>query len=121
MRAKEFIVERKGGKMSRVHQQSTRGVNKFTDLDRWNSDYKLYRLGLALAGTDGKDIKDMDDESWVGRFKTLHPYSEVEQDMIDLAAKMVGVKIDDVNGGDMRSQELSSTNTVSPVSNWNKK
>ena len=41
--------------------------------------------------------------------------------MINLAAKMAGVKIDDLNGGDMRSQELPNTNTVSPVSNWNKK
>ncbi len=121
MRAKEFIVERTIGKMKKVHQHPTRGVNKVSDLDRWASDYKLYRLGLALAGTDGKDINDVDEESWVGRFKTLHPYSEIEQDMIYLASKMIGVKIDDINGGDMRSQELPSTNTVSPVSNWNKK
>ena len=53
MRAREFIAERKGGKMSKLHQNATRGINKYTDDDRWNSDYKLYRLGLAMASTDG--------------------------------------------------------------------
>ena len=73
MRAKEFINEGTFGKMRKVHQQSTRGVNKVSDFNRWSSDYKLYRLGLALAGTDGKDIKDMDEDSWIGRYKSLHP------------------------------------------------
>jgi hypothetical protein len=121
MRAKEFIIERKGGKMSVRQQNPTRGVNKYTDADRWNTDYKLYRLGLALAGTDGKTIQDMDQESWAGRWKTLHPYSKAEQEMINLAAKMVGVKIHDPNHGDMRSQETPDTYTISPVSNWNNK
>jgi hypothetical protein len=121
MRANEFIVERKGGKMTKRQQNPTRGVNKYTDADRWNSDYKLYRLGLALAGTDGKDIQDMDEESWIGRYKSLHPYSEKEQDMIDLAAKVAGVNILDVNHGDMRSMETDDTYTTSPVANWNKR
>jgi hypothetical protein len=120
MRAREFIVERKGGKMTKRQQNPTRGINKYTDDDRWNSDYKLYRLGLAMASTDGKEIPDMDEESWVGRYKTLHPYSQKEQEMINLAGKMVGVKIHDPNHGDMRSRETDDTYTVSPVANWNK-
>lgn len=121
MRATEFIVERKGGKMTRRQQNPTRGVNKYTDNDRWNSDYKLYRLGMALASSDGVNEVEMDEESWVGRFKTLHPYSKKEQDMINLAAKAAGVKINDVNHGDMRSRETDDTYTTSPIANWMKK
>lgn len=121
MRAKEFVVERKGGVMSNRQQNPTRGVNKYTDDDRWNSDYKLYRLGLALACTDGVVTPDMDEESWVGRYKTLHPYSKLEQDMINVASTAAGVKILDVNHGDMRSMEMDDTYTVSPVANWMKK
>jgi hypothetical protein len=121
MRAHEFIVERKGGKMTNRQQNPTRGMNKYTDADRWNSDYKLYRLGLAMACTDGEKVPDMDEESWVGRWKTLHPYSEKEQDMINIAAKAAGVKVTDVNRGDMRSKETDDTYTVSPIANWMKK
>lgn len=121
MRAREFIIEAEG-KMSKRLQYPTRGLDKFTDSDRWNSDYKLYRLGLALAACDGVNLPDsVPEESWIGRYKSLHPYSKSEQDMIRLAAQVVGVKIEDVNKGDMESRELPSTNTVSPVSNWNKK
>lgn len=119
MRANEFIVERKGGKMTKRQQNPTRGVNKYTDDDRWNSDYKLYRLGLAMAATDGKTPPDMDEESWVGRWKTLHPYSNEEQEVINLAAKVAGVNVHDVNNGDMRSKETDDTYTVSPVAKWN--
>lgn len=120
MRAREFISEAKG-KMAKRLQWPTRGLDKFTDADRWNSDYKLYRLGLALAMTDGDSVPDMPEESWVGRWKTLHPYSKREQEMIQTAAKAAGVHVYDENHGDMESRELPGTNTLSPVSNWNNK
>lgn len=119
MRAREFINE---AQISKRLQQSTRGLNKFTDGERWNSDYKMYRLGLALAACDGETMPDVDKESWVGRWKTTHPYSQKEQDMLKLAYKAVEIEYQDVNNGDMESKELDSTNTVSPVANWmNKK
>lgn len=121
MRANEFIVERKGGKMTQRQQNPTLGVNKYTDDDRWNSDYKLYRLGLAMACTDGVKVPDMDEESWVGRYKTLHPYSKQEQEMINVASKAAGVKVIDVNKGDMQSKETDDTYTQSPIPDWNKK
>ena len=120
MRAREFVSEGKG-KMSKRLQFPTRGLNRYTDDDRWNSDYKLYRLGLALAACDGDNLPDVPEESWIGRYKSLHPYSKREQDMIKLAAQVAGVHVDDVNHGDMESMELPGTNTVSPVSNWMKK
>jgi hypothetical protein len=121
MRAKEFIDESKKGTLSSRQQQSTRGMHKFQDGDRWNGDYTLYRLGLAVAGTDGEIVPDMDSESWVGKSKLAAPYSKAEEDMLKIAYKVVGANYQDLNHGDLNSQELKSTNTTSPVANWMKK
>lgn len=120
MRAKDFITEKKQGKITPRQQNASVGINKITDGDRWNSDYKAYRMGLALAACDGKTMPDIDYESWVGRWKTTHPYTEEEQDMLKLAYKATNVTYQDVNKGDLKSRELDSTHTVSPVANWNK-
>lgn len=120
MRAREFVLEAKRGKITKRQGNASRGINKFTDGEHWNSDYKAYRLGLALACTDGKIAPDVDFESWVGRWKTAHPYTKEEQEMLKRAYDAVKVEHEDVNDGDMRSQELDSTYTVSPVANWMK-
>jgi len=116
MKIRDIVTEEnKKGKISKRQQQPTRGLNKFTDGDRWNSDYTLYRLGLAVASTDGKTVPDTDKESWVGKWKVTAPYSQADQDMLKQAYKAVGADYEDVNNGDMRSQELNSTNKSSPV------
>lgn len=115
MKISEVITEASVGKLSKRQQQPTRGLNKFTDGDHWNSDYTLYRLGLAVAATDGKTVPDTDKESWVGKWKVTAPYSQLDQDMLKQAYKAVGADYEDVNNGDMRSQELKSTNKSSPV------
>lgn len=121
MRASEFIAEASRGKMSRRQQEPTRGVHKFTDAEHWSGDYKMYRMGLALACTDGKSMPDIDFESFVGRWKMAYPYSDVEVDMLRKAYQATKTKYVDLNKGDMRSKELKNTNTVSPVNNWMKK
>ena len=115
MKIKDIIVETTVGKLSKRQQQPTRGLNKFTDGDHWNSDYTLYRLGLAVAETDGETMPTTDKESWVGKWKVTAPYSEAEQKMLKKAYQAVGADYEDVNHGDMRSQELESTNKSSPV------
>lgn len=115
MKVNEVITEATVGKLSKRQQQATRGLNKFTDGDHWNSDYTLYRLGLAVAATDGKTVPDTDKESWVGKWKVTAPYSQTDQDMLKKAYQAVGADYEDVNHGDMRSQELKSTNKASPV------
>jgi hypothetical protein len=72
-------------------------------------------LGLAVASTDGKSVPDTDKESWVGKWKVTAPYSQADQDMLEKAYQAVGASYEDVNKGDMRSQELESTNKSSPV------
>jgi len=115
MKINEVITEATVGKLTKRQQQSTRGLNKFTDGDRWNGDYTLYRLGLAVASTDGKSVPDTDKESWVGKWKVAAPYSQADQDMLEKAYQAVGAKYQDINHGDMRSQELEGTHKSSPV------
>jgi hypothetical protein len=120
MRINELLTEVKAGKMSKRQQQSTRGVITFSDSERWNADYVAYRLGMAVAGCDGITPPDMDPKSWIGKNKAAFPYSQVEKDMLTLAFKTVGAHAEDLNHGDIDSDELDSTNNVSPVADWMK-
>ena len=115
MKIRDIIQEATVGKIPKRVQTATRGLHKFTDGYHWNSDYTQYRLGLALASTDGKTDPNVDKESWVGKWKTAHPYTKEEHEMFEKAYKAVGADYEDVNNGDMRSQELKSTNKSSPV------
>lgn len=114
MKIRDIITEQKG-KLKDRQRNATRGLNKFTDGKKWNSDYTLYRLGLALAATDGKTMPPIDDESWIGKWKLTAPYSKEEQDMLNLAYKEIHADYEDLNGGDMRSQEAPTVNKNSPV------
>lgn len=120
MRAKEFISERKVGKISKRAQKSTAGLNVYSDAERANSDYVAYRLGMAVACSDGHNSLNIDAKSWVGKQKSANPYTQQEQDMLVQAFKAVGADYKDLNDGDMKSQELDSTNIVSPVAQWQK-
>jgi hypothetical protein len=121
MRAREFIKESTSGKLDSAKQNTSRGIHKFTDGERWNSDYKAYRLGLTVASCDGVNVPDVDFESWVGRWKTAHPYTQVEADMLRLSYMAAEIEFEDLNHGDLKSQEPDDTNTQSPVANWMKK
>ena len=112
---KAAVAEAKQDRMSNRQRQSTRGVNLVSDGEKWNGDYTMYRLGMAVAGTDGKVEPDMNAASWIGKYKSTHPYSTEEQEMLKMAYKAVGANYKDLNHGDMESEELESTNNVSPV------
>lgn len=115
MRAREFVNEEKEISIPKRLQEPTRGLHKFTDGQKWNSDYTLYRLGLALGLSDGKTVPKIDPESWIGRWKTAHPYTQEEVDMLKMAYRAVGAEYEDLNHGDLHSGELKSTNKTSPV------
>lgn len=115
MRASEFIAESTQKKISKRQQQATKGLNTYGDSEHVSGDYTSYRLGMAVAGANGKDPLDMKAKSWIGKKKSTHPYTKEEQDMLKQAYKAVGAEYNDVNNGDMRSQELEDTHKVSPV------
>jgi len=116
MRAREFVAEADGNaRISKRNQVGTRGLNTFSDGERWNTDYTLNRVMMAAACTDGTFVPDIDKKSWFGKGKTAHPYTEQEQNMLKMAYKAAGAKWADLNFGDMESEEVTSTNIKSPI------
>ena len=96
MRINELITEMKKGKISKRQQQSTRGLNTYKDGERADSTYTSYRLGMAVAGANGKDPIEMNGKSWAGKTKTTHPYSKEEQEIYN--------NLLDLNSPDPKSQ-----------------
>ena len=109
------LLETSEKKISKRMQQSTAGLNTYGDSERMSGDYTSYRLGMAVAGANGKDPLDMKGKTWIGKQKSTHPYTKEEQDMLKQAYKAVGADYKDLNKGDMKSRELDSTHIVSPV------
>ena len=116
MRAREFVAEDNGNAtISKRKQAATRGLNTFSDGEKWNTDYTLNRVMMAAACTDGTFVPDIDEKSWFGKEKTAHPYTREEQNMLKMAYKAAGANWSDLNNGDMDSEEVPGTNTTSPV------
>jgi len=117
MKVSEVITEAKvkQAKMTKRQNQSTLGVNLFSDAEKANSDYVQFRVGMAAAATDGKTMPDIDAKSWIGKKKAAFPYTKEEQDILKIAYKAAGAKYDDLNNGDLASKELDSVNKTSPV------
>jgi hypothetical protein len=116
MRAKEFVFEVRAGKVPQDYQQSTVGLHTFSDAEHANSDYTHYRLGLALAMSDGKSpLVDMDPKTFYGKKHTAQPYTQEEADMLKQAYDLVGANHTDLNAGDLKSKEPKDINSVSPV------
>jgi len=115
MRANEFMAESSQKKVSKRQSQSTKGLNTYGDSEHVSGDYTAYRLGMAVAGANGKDPLEMPAKSWLGKQKTTHPYTQQEQDMLKQAYKVVGADYTDLNHGDMKSKELDDTHKTSPM------
>ena len=115
MKVIDIISEAKQAKISKRQSQSSRGISIYGDSERANSDYVAFKLGQAMAGSDGITPIDIDAKSWHGKKKTVHPYTEIENEMFKQAAKAVGADYKDLNHGDMKSKELDTTNKISPV------
>lgn len=117
MRAREFMVEhQKVGKISKRLRYATRGLHKFRDMQFADRVYELNRVMMAVASNDGKQFSwPMDAESWAGRNDIAAPYTKQEQDMMRLAYKAIGSHHEDLNQGDLRSQEHPAVNTTSPI------
>jgi hypothetical protein len=115
MRAREFIAERDGTIGTR-RQAATVGLDVFGDSERMNSDYTLNRVMMAAAMADGTNKPiDMDAKSWLGKRRSAHPYTKVEQNMLKQAFKAAGADWKDLNDGDMESEEHPAVNVTSPV------
>jgi len=115
MKVYDIITEVSQPKPTKRQSQSSKGMNIYGDKEKADSTYVAFKLGQAMASTDGKTKPEIDAKSWYGKKKTVHPYTKEEQDMFVQAAKAVGADYTDLNHGDMQSRELDSTNKTSPV------
>jgi hypothetical protein len=115
MRALEFVVEQKVGDVGKRRRYPTRGLHKFRDEQFADRIYELNRVMMAAASTDGTFVPDLDAESWAGRHDIAAPYTKQEANMMKRAYEATGAWHRDLNGGDMESSELPSTNKSSPV------
>lgn len=115
MRANEFVAESKVGRISKTKQFATVGLHKFRDETFQDRFYELERVMRAAAMTDGTFVPDLDAESWAGRHDIAAPYTKVEADKMKAAYKATGSAHKDLNNGDLRSQEIPSTNKTSPI------
>lgn len=119
MRAREFLGEEKVGKISKRLQSATRGLNKFRDRSFSDRVYELNRVMMAAACNDGDDFAHpVDAESWAGRHDIAAPYTEVEQRMLEKAYKAVGSLYQDINHGNMDSEEHPAVNKTSPINSF---
>lgn len=115
MRAQEFIVETKVGKITKRQRYATVGLNKFRDQQFADRVYELNRIMMAVASTDGTFVPELDGESWSGRHNIAAPFTREEQAMLKKAYQAVGSHHEDLNHGDLESQEHPAVNTASPV------
>jgi hypothetical protein len=114
MRAREFLTEREG-KIGKRRQWSTRGLHRFRDESGRDRFYELHRIMMAVAGSDGISPIKSTEASWVGTYNTAHPYTDIEVDMLKQAYDAIGSDHDDLNSGDIRSEELPDVNIKSPI------
>lgn len=115
MKIKEVILEGSPAKIAKRLQQSTVGLNLFRDAEFADRIYELNRVMMAAAMADGKNPLQIDHESWAGRHDIAAPYTKEEQQILKQAFKAVGSWHKDLNKGDLKSQELDSTNKTSPI------
>lgn len=115
MKIKDIIVEGSPAKIPKRLQQSTVGLNLFRDAEFADRIYELNRVMMAAAMADGKNPLQIDHESWAGRHDIAAPYTKEEQQILQQAYKAVGSWHKDLNNGDLKSQELESTNKTSPI------
>ena len=123
MRAHEFISEGKPqGKLKKRAKAAMTSVEATRDVGGYDRTNHAYRMGMAMAMADGKSNKavDMDSASWVEKYNTIHPYTDQEHKMVKQALKTIPTDHHSVSTN-KKSKEGHTTQTVSPVNNWNKK
>lgn len=114
MRARDFINEDTERKLRKAARLALPHAQQMTDIDQY---YGFYRLGLAFAGSpdEGTPV-----EGPAKDVPSIWPYSDGDDEIVKKGLKNQGIKGKTiVQKG--KSEELPTINTVSPVSNWNKK
>ena len=115
MKIKDIITEGHDGERL-DHDVAGTGEWKFRDEGGFDRVYNLNRVMMAVASTDGKTFPNSPSNGWSSRYNTSHPFTKEEADMLKLAYKAAGIEyVDDLNDGDLESDELGGVNKQSPV------
>jgi hypothetical protein len=109
MRAREFIHETK---LRKDTVNSIPGAHRWDALDN-SSPYHAYRFGIALAGMPDYP---MDLEGPTGQKLVTIGYTEADDEIIKATGEHLGFQ--GVLVTPRGSKELNSTETKSPVANW---
>jgi hypothetical protein len=107
MKIKDIIVE---ADFRKSVKRAIPNLTDFPDLDNGNVPYLQYRFGLLLAGSP--DIKNDPVGAVEGHLFTVG-YSDADNEIIDAAAKMMGISRNKRNTG--RSEESENVYKTSPV------
>jgi hypothetical protein len=116
MKIRELLSEASPmGKIRKDHEESHQGIWKMRDVGGYDRTYHLNRIMMAAAMSDGTmDTIDMDSASWMEKYNTAYPYTELENEMIKAAVGTIptdGAQV--LKYG--KSKEAPGANTVSPV------
>jgi hypothetical protein len=96
MKISDIIVEGRGTKLGVVpaHQEPVMGKTlNFRDLGGFDRTHHLYRIMMACAMSDGKNLHElmkMDPLTWHSKYNTAHPYTEEEYNMVMHSIQAMG-------------------------------
>lgn len=107
MKINEIVVE---GKLRKGAQGATPDMQTWPALNNNNSPYAAYRFGIALAVSPDTH---MDRSGPIGGDFTTIGYTDADKEILDGAAKIMGVKATQQTSED--SKELDSVQKNSPV------
>lgn len=117
MRINELLNEmnQKREKLRKGFSQASPNHTSYDSLDNNNHPYMAYRFGIALAVSPDQD---MDPRGPIGSDFQIIDYSDADAEIRRGAEKIMGLKPSRSTG--KGSDELDSTDTVSPVADWQK-
>ena len=112
MKIHELIMEAgRGTALRKSQQQAISNLQTLPGLNMNTGDaYKAYRFGVALAGAPEINVDET--SPFAGNY-TVKSYTEEEQEMVNFAAKQMGVST--VTKASKGSLEPQGTNVKSPV------
>lgn len=108
MKINDIITE--ATKLRKGAQQSTPDMQSWPALNNNNNPYAAYRFGIALAGSPDRSV---DKNGPIGGDFTTIGYTLADQEILDFAAKSMGVKPKQQTS--KHSLELDTVQTNSPV------
>jgi hypothetical protein len=104
------LLEEKRSKLRTGLEQGTPGLAIYHDISNNSKPYTAYRFGVAMAGALEQDMVP---HGPIGSDFTVIDYTEQDEMIRKAAEKIMGLKPTSHTG--RGSEELKSTNSVSPV------